>query len=462
MITDRSLDNVTTDNQRAKQQMNQMYLDQQGAKAKKSVINFFAKSSIPFSIASILFSAFGFYFDLLDGMGALSAIILGLGLGVFIEGSKHFSTKGAFADFKSYWRIGLALLAFSFTFGAMVYHYKSLNTYANIQVRSTIEKQNDREIALKIKALSLIENAQNSNKDLSQVLKNGSALDDSGAVKAISSNNNLANNLLALSSKSDTSTSLLYQANKTAKQNKNTLLVIFISVELFSLFGVIAKGLLASETSDPVKSVISTQNKLDTLEENVIKMVETALIKQTMNRVKKSLKEFEGDPSPTPTYSQENFYQNQPNYNFLTNAYKYAPNPENTNNPLGLEHRPKTKQKEEIKTKAKPENTNDACDPCLDEKPKLKENLNNGEKVLDLMMYNYQDSQIILALFDNGSIGKGERLVKKSLVLAELEDQGVKEDDYVTLLRRLKKQKLVRFDVGYFSNCDLKNIVKVG
>jgi len=76
------------------------------------------------------------------------------------------------------------------------------------------------------------------------------------------------------------------------------------------------------------------------------------------------------------------------------------------------------------------------------------------------MKYNYLDSQIILALFDNGTKVKGDKLVKKSLVLAELEEQGVKEDDYVTLLRRLKKQELVTFDVGYYSNCSLENIVK--
>ena len=80
--------------------------------------------------------------------------------------------------------------------------------------------------------------------------------------------------------------------------------------------------------------------------------------------------------------------------------------------------------------------------------------------ILDLKKYDYIDSQIILALFDNGTIGVGDKLIKKSLVLAELEEQGVKEDDYVTLLRRLKKQKLVIFDMGYYSNCRLENLVK--
>jgi len=115
---------------------------------------------------------------------------------------------------------------------------------------------------------------------------------------------------------------------------------------------------------------------------------------------------------------------------------------------------------EEYKKGVDTENTNDASIPCTENidqenKPKREDTL-----VLDLMKYNYLDSQIILALFDNGTKAKGDKLVKKSLVLAELEEQGVKEDDYVTLLRRLKKQELVTFDVGYYSNCSLENIVK--
>ena len=75
------------------------------------------------------------------------------------------------------------------------------------------------------------------------------------------------------------------------------------------------------------------------------------------------------------------------------------------------------------------------------------------------MKYNYTDSQLILALFDNETIGIWDKLIKKSLVLAELEEQGIKEDDYITLLRRLKKQKLVTFDMGYYANSALSNIV---
>ena len=76
---------------------------------------------------------------------------------------------------------------------------------------------------------------------------------------------------------------------------------------------------------------------------------------------------------------------------------------------------------------------------------------------LDLLKFNFTDSQIILAAWDNGALGEGDRLVKKSLVLAELEDQNIKEDNYVTLFRRLKKQGYVTFEMGYVSNAILIN-----
>ena len=115
---------------------------------------------------------------------------------------------------------------------------------------------------------------------------------------------------------------------------------------------------------------------------------------------------------------------------------------------------------EEYKKGVDTENTNNASIPCSENIDQENEPKRDDTLVLDLMKYNYLDSQIILALFDNGTKVKGDKLVKKSLVLAELEEQGVKEDDYVTLLRRLKKQELVTFDVGYYSNCSLENIVK--
>ena len=341
----------------------------------------------------------------------------------------------------------------------MAYHYKSMQTFENMSVRTTLTEQVERETILKNKQLDAIKATQNNNAELADVFKNGTSHDDISATKSIKSNNQLAIELARMSTGTDTSNALLKQAEKTAHQNKNTLLLLFMTVELFSLFGIIAKGLLSSETGETVKSVITTSEKLATLEENVLQVVETGMINSTMQRIEATV-----NHSPTPTYATGNNSQNQPdkaqiafnansNYN-NTRAYENSGFTPNYTQYLGYS---------QTLSEAKPEFNNDACDPCIDEVPKNLKNKINLEKpknkTLDLMKYNYQDSQIILALFDNGTIEKGGRLVKKTLVLAELEDHGVKEDDYTSLTRRLRKQKLITFNVGYYSNCDLENII---
>ncbi len=452
---------VITANQQAKQQMNKLYLDATGAETQLDVIQWFIKNTLFFQIASVIFSAFGFFYDFRDALGIIGAGILGLGIGVFIEVSRHKSINGAFSSFKPLNKMLMAGVAIILMVIAVAYHFKSLKNFENISVKDTLKEQvlfeRDQLKATNANINALIAN----NTELAKVLNNGKGGDDLLASNAMLSNADLMSALTTLNGSSYATNLLMEQSTKSAKQTANTLLLLFVTMEFFAVFGVIGKFMLNHETDKSVKEVATTMDKLNTIESNVYMATETALINSTMGRINEHLNK-EPNHSPTSDNNGGNFYQNQPNFNFLTNAYKYAPKPENTNGVIGYRHQGENKPKEEPKTEAKPEITNDASIPSTEENDNLKENLNDAEKVLDLMMYNYQDSQIILALFDNGSIGKGERLVKKSLVLAELEDQGVKEDDYVTLLRRLKKQKLVKFDMGYISNCELKNIVKVG
>lgn len=453
-----SYEQVVTDNQRAKQELNELYLNQTGSKAKVSVIKFFQRSALPFGFFSMAFSAFGFYFDLIDGFGVIGAVILGVFLGAVLELSKHFFTKGAFANFGFIARVLLGGGAFIFTSVAMAYHYKSLITFENISVRDSLKTQVAKEYDFKNRQLSAIESTQLNNKELTTVFGNGTRHDDKSATKSIESNNELAIQLAKMKANTTTADALLKQEEKTASQNKNTLLLLFMTMELFSLFGWISKGLVNGETSEPVKNIIKTSERLATLEENVLKVVETGMINNTMAKIEQSVN---NSPTPPPPATQNNYNQAQNSqighkfnndYKMPANPYishtggNYLPSAYNANNSVP-------------KIEAKPEIDSDASSPCTSENDNLKENLNETKKkVLDLMKYNYQDSQIILASWDNGAIEEGGKLVKKSLVLAELEDQGIKEDDYVSLFRRLKKQKLVRFDMGYFSLCELHNL----
>ncbi len=446
---------ITTDNQRAKQELNQMYLNQSGATSKVSVINFFSKGSIPFQVFSIIFSAFGFYFDLLDGFGLIASIIIGIFLGVFLEASKHYFVKGAFASFSPIWRMVLSGGAFIALVIALTYHYKSLNTFENISVRVDLKDQVIRETETMNKRLDAIALTQTNNKALNSVFGNGTSRDDKDATESIKSNNELAIALSKMNNNSSSANMLLAQSQKVASQNKNTLLFLFVTIEMFSLFGLIAKGLVNSETSDPVKSIVSTSEKLTTLEENVVKVVETKMIDTTMKNIETKVKELENE-TPSPIY---------PNSYIQTEMLKLGYNGTNTpkaHSFINDGYNSGYSKYLPSQTSLKPEVSNDACIPSPIEKEETKTTENNiikKDKVLDLLKYSYPDNQLIPLIFDNGSLIKGDKLVKKSLVLAELEDRGIKEDDYVTLMRKLKKQKLVYFDVGYFSNCTLKNIM---
>jgi len=454
------MDNITTDNQRAKQKLNTMYLDQTGANAKISVINFFSRASIPFSIASIIFSAFGFYFDLFDGLGALGAGILGIFLGFFIEGAKHYFSKGAFASFSPTWRISLAGGAFIFTVIAMAYHYKSMQTFENMSVRTTLTEQVERETILKNKQLDAIKATQNNNAELADVFKNGTSHDDISATKSIKSNNQLAIELARMGTGTDTSNALLKQAEKTAHQNKNTLLLLFMTVELFSLFGIIAKGLLSSETGETVKSVITTSEKLATLEENVLQVVETGMINSTMQRIEASVNQ-----SPTPTYATVNNSQNQPdkaqiafNANSGTNGYfsdYYTKNTLNTNSGKYL---PTLKA------------SNDDFSECYtqpshskEEEEITKNNIGENESkkdVLNLMNFSHKENEIIKVAFENGAVKEGDRLLQKSIVKKEfVNDRLITRKDVDNCYDKLEDLGMIHFKGGYRALAEMKNIV---
>ena len=459
------MDNITTDNQRAKQKLNTMYLDQTGANAKISVINFFSRASIPFSIASIIFSAFGFYFDLFDGLGALGAGILGIFLGFFIEGAKHYFSKGAFASFSPTWRISLAGGAFIFTVIAMAYHYKSMQTFENMSVRTTLTEQVERETTLKNKQLDAITATQKNNDKLTSVYLNGTSHDDKEATISIKSNNELAITLARMGAGTNSSNALLKQAEKTAHQNKSTLLFLFITVELFSLFGNLAKALVNSETSETVKSIVTTSEKLATLEENVLQVVETAMINNTMQRIEQTV-----NHSPTPTYAMANNSQNQEekaqiafNANSGSNSYFtgtrgiYAKTEEK---PVFLP----------IINKRKPKNSGTRTETEVVQDDNLKGNLNSDEKevnnedenrVLDLMKFEHKENELIKILWENGEVKAGDKLLGKRFVLQQL-PRTITERDLTNLYEKLTDYNMIEFKNGYRALVNIENVVSKG
>ncbi len=453
------MNSIITDNQRAKQKMNSMYLDQTGAKSKVSVISFFSKGVIPFQIFSIIFSAFGFYFDLLDGFGAFGAVAVGVFLGLFIEGSKHYFVKGAFTSFNPIWKLIMAGGAFLFLVIALTYHYKSLTTFQNISVRVDLKEQVQNETQTINKTLDAINATQANNKALTSVFGNGTSRDDKEATSSIKSNNELAIVLAKMSNRPNSANALLKQSEKTASQNKNTLLFLFITVEIFSLFGLIAKGLINSETSEAVKSVTTTSEKLATLEENVVKIVETKMISDTMERIENAVH----DNSPTlPTTGQQKGY-NQPNkaqiafnVNSASNGYSMGTlpslvqnreNEQNNNVPtssnaysLGALHRKEESKKEEKEQKTTEEEI-------------------EGNKIADLLKFTHKENEIMKVMWENGEVKINDKLIPKRLVKLELKNERlITHSEIDKLYEKLEEQGHIVFKNGYRALSEIQNI----
>jgi hypothetical protein len=455
------LEAIVTDNQRAKQTMNAMYLDQTGAKSKVSVINFFSKGVIPFQVFSIIFSAFGFYFDLLDAFGIIGSIVVGVFLGLFIEASKHHFVKGAFTSFSPAWKVSMSGGAFIFLVIALSYHYKSLQTFQNISVRADLQTQVNKETETLNKKLDAISATQANNKALTFVFGNGTSRDDKEATESILSNNQLAIQLAKMGNETSSAAALLKQSEKTAKQNTNTLLFLFITVEIFSLFGLIAKGLINSETSDAVKSVVTTSEKLTTLEENVVQVVETKLIDTTMKRIEEAV----NTKHPTPPQNSYN-QLNNPQIGFTPiGAYKMPINPYLMATYDRLNENPSEPKFLPIINKRNPisKGTRTISDDHL------KQNFNEcskeaEEKVVDLLKFSPKEGEFIKLLWDNGEVKKDDKLIPKRFILEQSFKGRGTERELVNLYAKLEDMNLILFKNGYRALANMENIVtqKVG
>ena len=408
------MNDVITQNQAAKQQMNSMYLNQTGAKAQKSVIDWFISGTLPFQILSALFSAFGFYYDFVLGLGVVVAIALGVLLGAFIEISKHFAVKGAFSDMDFLSRAIMGSIAIILMVIALTYHYKSLTNYRNVSIKQDLQTQVNFEREQLLASNKNISDLIANNNELAKVLSNGKKSDDYLATEGIISNNELMSQLTTLNGSSYASKQLLKQSQETANTTSTTLLLLFMTMEFFALFGVIGKFMLNRNTSKNVKEVVSTMDKLNTMESNVMLATETALIDSTMKRINTHLQN-----SPTPPKTVQN-YQNQANYpkigvngesaskpyfmgalgqngQNLINQTKTAFLPSSNAYSMGALHRNNdTKKEEEQKT------------------TELKNDDENN--VADLLKFNNKENEIMKEMWENGMVKKGDKLVPKRLV----------------------------------------------
>jgi len=492
-------------NYTARQNLNAHYAQIKGASSINDVAMGFGKGWIVFAVLSSLASAFSFYQDFYKSIGVVTALLLVVVLAVALEFFKHLSIRGMFSSMNLLSRSIVSVIAVALIMTSFYTHYKSIQTFQKNLVSNDLQKEIEYQ-----RDLQKVQNAQvssilASNAEFAKALNNGTSKDDKLSMDSQKSNNELIKTLTTLSAQNNMNNTnlILRESRASAKTTASAILVIFIMVEIMALFSILSKVIIVDNTDENVKNLVTVMDRLEELEGNTYSTLTGQKIEQTNEKLKviaanqqaeheqalKQIANMAGTPTtsatvpttplPSPTMTAgekgeiwsnvetsptlptnittvhradgtptffrgttEDFVEGYGQGKFKVEKFPIVPK----------EKQKKTRIVKELGEFKILEN------PCKEDvKPENASDVGSTPLKLDLLKFNFTDSQIILAAWDNGALGEGDRLVKKSLVLAELEDQNIKEDNYVTLFRRLKKQGYVTFEMGYVSNAILIN-----
>lgn len=456
------------ENNEAKQRLNNEFLKLNGSKNTEDTVGFFTKHNKVFQVLSVIFSAVGVYFDLLGLMG-VSAVIVGVAVGWFIEFGKHRLSKGLFngsLDDVSRWGLVGGTL-FILMLIALLLHIRSINNFVglNFQNKTNVLYQDELELTKATTSINL---------ELAKALNNGTSQDDIISAQSIKSNNQ---NLLKLR-ESKTKNALLRSYENNKNTLKGILYTLFMSVEFFSLFGIFGMLIIQRNTDKNVKSVVTTADKLANLEANVYQAVETKMINQTLENVKQVVGDI--NHSPTPTDGEQKNEQNQPkvpqiglnglnNYKMPTNVYLMG-----ISNRLNAEStEPKflptiNKRKPTISgTRTEtPNHLKENLKECEEVEQKTTENEEIQEekepkKVVDLLKFSHKEGEFLKLLWDNGEVKEGDKLIPKRFVLEQSAKGRETERELVNLYAKLEDQGLIMFKNGYRALADIENVTTV-
>jgi flagellar hook protein FlgE len=318
-------------------------------------------------------------------------------------------------------------MAYSVSIGlvtiSILFHVLGAERGTKGELSQAVEKEaNYQRDEKKLNSQIILELLKNNN-GLNAVLLNGTNEDDGKATSAIVENTKFAQMLTTQSTGGITGKELLLVKSDSVASDQRAIMWLLITAEFLMLFALLAKLIVRFNVDKNQAEFVDIKEALQIELYNA----HNSNIKGMIDLAKDEIKKIHKENRKALPYNQKEEEKE-----------------------VVLE-----KKEHELST----EIDSNASNTCTENIEQKEDKTKDGTLTLDLMKYNYTDSQLILALFDNGTIGIGDKLIKKSLVLAELEEQGVKEDDYVTLLRRLKKQNLVTFDMGYYANSTLGNIV---
>jgi len=436
------------ENSEAKQRLNNEYLKLNGSANTEDTVGFFTKHNKIFQVLAVLFSAVGVYFDLLTLVGAIGSLAIGLAVGVFLEFGKHRLSRGLFNgsldDLSRYGLVGGTL--FIIMLVALLLHIRSINNF----VGKNYEKQTN---VIYQDELRITDATLKVNLELAKALNNKDKDDDVLSASGIVSSNKTLVNLRT----SEAKNALLSSYAQSKNTIKGILYLLFLSVEFFSLFGIFGMLIIQRNTDKNVKSVVTTSDRLASVEANVYQAVETNMINTTLANVQAVMDGNNRPTLPTTTQQKEQIAFNaNATYGMGTNTYFMGTPNQNTTKGVDLP----------IINKRKPTTSGTRT-----EKDHLKESLNGqnesdleiGEdkRVLDLMLFSHKEVEFIKLLWDNGEVKEGDKLIPKRFILQQSVKGRETERELVNLYKKLEDMGLIVFKNGYRALADIQNNINV-
>jgi len=405
-------------NFKARESLNKQYSQIKGASSINDVSIGFGKGWIVFAVLSAMASAFSFYQDFNKSLGMIVTLLIVIVLAIALEAFKHLSIRGMFSSMNVLSKSLMTIVAIALIMVSFYTHYKSIKTFQRNLVTDDLKSEINYQRDLQKVQNSQINSILETNAEFAKAINNGSSIDDKLSSSSLMSNNNLIATLQTLAAKNNMSNTniLLKESRETAETTASAILVIFIMVEIMALFSILSKIIVVDNVSGNVKEFFTIMDKLEELESNTYKTLGFQQMQQSKEKIK--------------------VLQSQQQKEHQKEMYKIEKE-RVLDHELNRQH-PVVKKRKTQKIKAK----------------------SNERKVVNLEKYDASEQELLQALWDNGKVQGGDKLISRRKVLKEVGTLKGKGGVLTNLYNKLVKDGHIEFNVCYMAKSDLNVVLE--
>jgi len=424
-----------------------------------------------FSALSVMASYFTFTGILLkafEGQNELLANFIALGLSIILEVFKHKSIEWVFTAQSDNTKYLSYIIMSSLIVASMAFHFKGVILLQSNNVVAIEDEAESRKRLLEDRAYELKQGQNKLNIELAKALNNKDKEDDVLAVSTIKTN--LITDRTIVPRGISKSRLQAHEANQ--KDLNIALLMVLGLAELFILFSLVSKYIF-KENAD------ATTVEFKSIKEELKDAVRIFKEKQTKNLVTDTLKELEDfeaqknelkeefkKPPTLSTTEQQKSYKNeiktdkplQIGYDYKNGSNGYFMGSLNQNQAKPNYNGFKVEQMPILRELATPLATHEEQKRTEEKKEDKIEVEKESKKVIDLMMFNHEEGELLKLLFDNNTLGEGDKLIPKRLVLAQTK---INEGVLINLYAKLVDMGLVEFKNGYKALANIANQINV-